>query len=212
MYRPNRIGPFPIADIEIPPWHPGNTLMTAIDAVTTPLIGGGVRSVTVPLITNSEIFHDTGQIMTTGGNTTFALGCLISGLNPDPSNNIIYSIAGSCSLSIDSSDAQGYLFPIIAKLDATPSDPDVLITITDYSILPMESSYTNQGIGFFGQVNTQVIVGNIRGSTASQSNLPIFVGWAFSQSDATAFTIGTILGQIGVYKYLEDLQTQDPTR
>ena len=54
MYRPNRVGPWMFGDIETPPWSPSGTLLGAIDDVASPLIGTGVRSVTVPEQTNYE--------------------------------------------------------------------------------------------------------------------------------------------------------------
>lgn len=212
MYRPNRIGPWPIGDIEIPPWVPGATLLAAIDDVAAPLIGAGVRSVTAPTVSNCEHWVLVNTTLTTTQRTGFALGCLINGVNPDPTNNILYAISGYAHYTAQVASAEQNIFPFISKLDDTPSDPDALITITDFWPLPMDSmAVDGTGRVFTASVNTQVIVGNFRGSTAAQSNLPIFVGWGFYNSDSDGFAV-TARGSISVYKYLEDIQTQDPMR
>ena len=139
MLRPNRIGPWPFADIEVPPWQPGATLLAAIDDVAAPLIGAGVRSVTAPDNTNYESIYIENKTMTTTSavKTMVAFGCLINGTNRKDDVNTIYTVTGNARLSLDAADGSGYLFPVISKLDATPSDPDALITLTDYTILPL---------------------------------------------------------------------------
>ena len=150
--------------------------------------------------------------MTTTQKTMFALGCLINGENREDDINTIYSVTGNCKLAIDAADGEGMLFPFISKPDATPSDPDALITITDYTILPMQLVETYVAITYYSTINTQVMVGDVRGSTSSQSDLPIFVGWAYHNSDAANFTIASMQGNIGVYKYTRDLLVEDNWR
>lgn len=209
MYRPNRIGPWPCADIEIPPWLIGDTPRDLIDNGTIPVVLAGVRSITVPTISNSETIalEDT---FTPTKRSMWALGVLISGVNPDPTNNIMYSVSGAMYVMLPTAETEMGMHPIISKLDATPSDADAAITITDYTCLPCQSYHMNSN-NIHASVNTQVIVGDIRGSTASQSNLPIFVGWMFFSEYATAYNIRGI-GSINVHKYLEDIKTQDPWR
>ncbi len=164
MYRPNRIGPWPIGDIETPPWTPGATLLGVIDDVTPPLIGAGVRSVTAPLTTNYESFFFNGVAMTSTGITGVAFGLLISGTNPEPDNNIVYAISGTAMFSNSTGERRQNIFPLISKLDATPSDPDALITLTDYVPIPMahysiDAAYKTHN----ASVNTQVVLGDFRG-------------------------------------------------
>lgn len=211
MYRPNRIGPWPITDIEIPPWNPSATLKAAIDDVAAPLIGGGVRSVTVPDVTNCEQIWVNGSFTTTAANRVWALGVLISGVNQEPTNNTLYAVSGHMQVAIGTADAQQMLFPIISKLDATPSDPDALITITDYSTLPCIHNNQDSTTRSSASLLTQVVAGNIRGSTSTQSDLPIFVGWAFTCAINGAYAV-TAFGSINVMKYTEDMKTNDPWR
>ena len=177
MYRPNRIGPWPLGDIEVPVWEPGATLRGVIDDVAFPLVGGGVRSVTVPEVTNFETFALALVTMTPTQRHAWAFGCLINGVNQEPDNKIIYSISGAFQLMVGTAATTMGICPIIAKLDATPSDPDAAITITDYQMLPMATYQTESGLGHWATVNTQMVVGDMRGSTSVQSDLPIFVGW-----------------------------------
>lgn len=210
MYRPNRIGPWPCGDIEIPPWEVGGTLGALIDNSTWPITLGAVRSVTVPTIHNVESFT-IASTMTPGQTSQWAVGCLIGGVNPEPDNNIIYSISGACFFTNGTSDPRHSMAPIISKLDATPSDPDAIITITDYLMLPMETQSYNGTTTISASVNTQIIVGDIRGSTPAQTNLPIFVGWMYHSNLTTAYNMKG-QGSINVHKYLEDVTTQDPSR
>lgn len=212
MYRPNRIGPWPCYDIEIPPWAVGTTLSGVIDNSTWPIILGGVRSVTVPTISNLETFSMLGKTLTPAQTSGVALGCLISGVNPDPANNILYSISGFFSFYLAAGLTSGSIFCVISKLDATPSDPDAAITLTDYAFLPLDHLSTmNVDDAHYASVNTQVVIGNFRGSTASQSDLPIFVGWGWRSALATGYA-PHLHGTINVHKHLEDVQTQDPQR
>jgi len=210
MYHPNDIGPWPCADIEKVPWNPGTTLRGLIDDIVLPLIGAGVRSVAAPAETNYENFVSMGGTMTpTGTDSCWAVGCLINGTNPDPTNNIIYTISGSAFMGGNTTNDFIQIFPVISKLDATPSDPDALITLTDWYMLPMNQYSQAPGqIGGYASVNTQVVVGNIAGVTAAQSNLPIFVGWAFQSFYSSAYTM-YLNGNINVHKYLGPIQTQD---
>ena len=126
MFRPNRIGPWPIGDIETPAWSPSTTLLGNIDDVAQPLLGCGVRSVTVPEITNYEHFLCENKTITTSQATGMGLGCLISGANEDPTSNTIFAVSGYCKWTAITANYAQNLFPFIAKLDATPSDPEAL--------------------------------------------------------------------------------------
>lgn len=211
MHRINRIGPWPLIDIEVPPWEPNATLRGVIDDVAAPLCGGGVRSVTVPKTTNFETIHLPGLAFANTQATQWALGCLIDGTNEQETDNVIYTISGSLNITIGTQNKYSAFTPIISKLDATPSDPDAVITITDFTILPcLHNTVTNQE-SIQASVNTQAVVGNIRGSTASQSSLPIFVGWMHNNSIGASYNVRGNMS-ISVYKYTNDIQTSDPWR
>jgi len=113
--------------------------------------------------------------------------------------------------SSSAAQAKNGIFPIISKLDATPSDPDAKITITDYAILPFKTVSVDQQKTFHASVDCNVLVGDFRGSTTTQSELPIFVGWAF-QDGNTGNHGAYLTGDISVFKYIKDIQTVDNTR
>lgn len=209
MLRPNRIGPWPLGDIETPPWDPGATLLANIDDNAPPTIAGGVRSITVPEITNCETIYWHRQLSPTQKHS-WALGLLIDGVNQTSTNNIIYAVTGSINLINSTSNVNDVIFPLMSKLDATPSVQTDAITITDYSMLPCDT-YMQLDKTMQASVNTQIIVGDMRGSTSSQSDLPIFVGWAYHSHLTTAYTVA-MHASLSVYKYVVDIQTEDPWR
>lgn len=212
MYRLNRIGPSHLADIEVPPWEPGGTLLGVIDDNAGPTILGGVRSITVPETTNCELIRMYDDTMTpTGAGTQWALGCLINGTIDEKQRSIIFSVSGFCWAYQDDADGGGTIFPIISKLDSTPSDPDAAITITDYTILPCQHHSYSTSRNWVASVNCQIVIGNIRGSTATLSEEPIFVGWAKHNKVTTAY-VQDMHASISVYKYHKDLDTIDPSR
>ncbi len=214
MYRPNRIGPWPCVDIEVVPNVLSSTAALLSDDAVWPIIKGIVPTVTVrDSFTASQMFWVTKTLNAAGGTAlnVMAYGVLISGVNATPDANVIYSVCGHAFFMVQETDEpMRVLFPIISRLDATPTDINAAIVITDYAMLPM-TTHIQTGQLIQASVNTQCIVGDISGATSSQSALPIFVGWAFGTHENGAYVV-TMGQNINVHKYLSDIPTQDPSR
>lgn len=211
MYRPNRIGPWICGNAETVPWDPGVTLTGVIDDVLWPKIGAGVESVSAPTEFNYQSIFTETRTFTSTQKHAWALGVLVSGVNPEPDNNIMWAIAGDCTIFLGTGDQSSHIGCVIAKLDATPSDPDALITITDYIKLPLLTRLKSATTNLEASINTQVLVGNIDGKTTSQSNLPMFIGWYFKSNIAAGYTV-SISASISAHKFLSDVQTIDSQR
>lgn len=217
MYRPNRIGPCPIIDIEEAPFDISATLITDSSDAAMPEIKGIIKSSTANDDLNGINFHVDDKTLNSSTNDyqSTAYGCLINGETFDEEKQFI-SVSGLLTLTMQGQAIQS-IFPIIGRLDGdAPADPTTTAAvISQWTQLPCSLEYMIHTSGTWthlqASVNIQTLIGNIQGNTPIMSMKPIFIGWVHTYILGSTISVSA-LGNIYAHKYISDLNTVDPSR
>jgi hypothetical protein len=212
MYRPNRIGPWPLVAIDTAPLDMG-TLGGAV--------GDDVCSPHLPDTTiRSAMATRQMRALTSGAmaaNSHLDIGVAVNGSNPnggegaadDPS--FVISVAGVVVVRTVSGAGPISVVPFLARNNAA-----TIVAFgtggnacTNFNYLPGESVMLDQDV-VQCRINMSLIMGNHDGAVTPSVNPLIFGFGAWNRSAATAQY--KMQAHLSIHKYEQDLDVFDPTR
>ncbi len=207
MYRPNRIGPFPLVDLDAP----------AVLFATVEYLNGGATQKIAPITLSTVLVTETGVLR--GYQNTIAIAALNTvsfGIPVDPvlvnEQSMQLSISGAARC-YGSAVNNVTLNPFVARSNA---DPIVATQTTgsnesdDPFFLPCCASQVPGTRAVQASVNTSLAIGPFKAGSTPSTN-PLILGWCFHNQSNVAVTLNLDFS-IAVQRYLEDVQLFDPSR
>lgn len=207
MYRPNRIGPFKLGNLN-------KALLTDakadFDTHDQSNLTYGCYSLNTTsgdsFIGEHVVFTDVTGVTLADANQV-GIGVQLSALDTER-NNFIYGIAGS--IAFFETDADELLVEmVIGRLAAAPSAA-ASIDVPNPIVLPVFLNRWSKG--FYASVSTQLITTELDGGSAPSTFFDIAAFWRLSNDDGSQSTINNLHCNIAIQKYTEDLITFDPSR
>lgn len=219
MYRPDRIGPHALMDLETGAYGPADALLQAALTAWPAAPKCIVRQV-IPRDRDSNGYILYGTIATGGGIKSLAIGCLLTGDEDGQKNsNYLHTVSGEITIlpgGLDWAVAR----PIMARLDGAPVSTTTIAapeydptTITRYESLPATPSYHPTSGIFTSSIQSCITQGLLNGIASVSDTWAIFVGWHIlmeNTSGSNKFLQGE--ASIGCHKWLADIQTGDPVK
>lgn len=212
MYRPNRIGPHPLLNIDRAPKAYGSiTTFQAINVISPVLPDATIRESTA-----SRQFNGTLTGLTSGAQ--FAIGIAVDGSNPigelagedDP--GMVISMSGYMWLKHSSSNnAPPHV--VLARNDAAALATSPAVNpCANYQMIPTDNSGVDGKDSFFSwaSFNRTVLLGNYDGAI-TYSGDPLILAWVYQNPDAGTLNL-VFEGMLTLHKYIIDLDTLDPNR
>lgn len=216
MHRPNRIGAVPLIHLDLPPIPIGTIAAgnnTALHVVAPMVLDTTVRSPTT-----SRGF--TGKTPSMATTTQIMIGASLKGDNPNGplgslnSSGFQLNLAGTITLAMITSTAENMgisAYPIIARAPAstlTARGAGPTNTLTDWSPLP----FTQSGHDGYSQAsfNLSLILGQYEFADTYDDD-PIIFGFVIANMSGETQACD-FRGHLSGYKYINDLDTFDPTR
>lgn len=223
MYRPNRVGPHILIDVETTPYQPADALLAAANT-NWPLAPKCVMRSVAPreMDANSYVLYQTvGSAGAGEPIKSMAIGSLLTGETDGQKNkNYIHTVSGHITIlpgGLDWCIAQ----PIMARLDGAPTSTTVVAppeydptTITRwYPLASQVTHHPSAGI-LSASIEANATQGIINGLVAEPDVYAIFVGWHLifhNTSGGNKFLNGE--ASIGIHKWLtSDIPTGDPAK
>ncbi len=208
MYRPNRIGPWPLIDLDRDTTIlAGSDLVTASESLAKP--GCRVQDTTVNESFRSWTvnFRVAGTLPTLAG---CAVGVQIAGLAFANSLNSIVSYGGGCNLFAAGAGIQ--IIPIIGRAE-TDGGPGTDFICDPWAQVPYEAVSNDAAGGFAHQVtaNGTVIEGPFNNTTATKVG-SMFFGFWICNLTGSGIVITETQVSCSIHRYLHDIDTFDPNR
>lgn len=212
MYRPNRIGPWPLVNLDRAPHSYGS------------LTGHQAPNVHSPITPDSTIRTETasrqffGTITSLAAANVVTIGIALAGDNPlgdlagggDP--GVLYSASGIMTLRNSAQLLTGPPVPQICRNDAdTLATTPTPNAAANHQMLPYDAGAVSFN-GFMSSCsfNTSFIIGNFDGSITYSSD-PLILCWTYKNGSGTTVSI-EFSGMLTFHKYLKDLDTLDSGR
>lgn len=205
MYRPNRIGPWPIVDID-------QTQLVRSDANFDSLDGGNDTFGCFSLMAAAGVeyqgtnVHWTSAVILAAGSAV-GIGVMINFTNTTA--NPMLSISANISALTTS---QSLLINCcVGRLAATLSTT-AQVLVTNPTPLPMfDANLTLQNFNM--SVDTSLITQTgISGGTIPSTEFDLAVFWHLRNEAGATVTLTNLAARISVHSYLEDMLTFDPAR
>lgn len=203
-YRPNRIGPWPLADIDAALVSVADTTLEAgLATIASPpevyMVGSSVATEY-----RAESFLVSGSLGVTAGNG-IGIGVRIAGTALQNARNYIVSMAGS--IVFHSSQIYCHAVPIFGRAaDVT----DGIISLSNHWIPPFNASWSNiAAASSFACVNHQMVVGDFVPSGTEGAN-PLVAGWYFRNGGGSTAEVTHIRAMISLQRYLSDIPVFEP--
>lgn len=209
MYRPNRVGPWPIIDIDEPPQTITSLSIQANASEFFPrmkqvVVREEFEQWTVRMTNDETISRDRR-----GG-----LGIAINGVQENELN-WIYALRASMQMKSDRPLQVG----MVLGRSATQSIGGI-VRVVKYHYLPCEITQvwtpTNATAGFLithVNLNTEIIQGHVQqGTYTADDEYPLILAMIIQNESTLGATIHGLNGSIGIHKYTQDVDTWDPSR
>lgn len=216
MYRPNRIGPWPLVHVDKNPViHTGANMANRID--TFPAESFIVPDATIR--TNTASRTQQIQTMTLSNNKTFSIGVALNGANPygaqatDGERGFHLSVCGAIAIKLTSVvvDFPVVALPFVARatnatlaLSSAGNNP-----FDDYFLVPANSiqQAANYQVTSF---NTSLVMGQYDGDDTYDSD-PLYIGFLIRNLGVADENIN-LECSVSAHKFIKDLDTYDPPR
>lgn len=205
MYRPDRIGPWPLITLESGPTSAASLTTAAFSGTPNVEVIGGIPEAKKA---GSHIF--TADVSIPAGEQG-GFGFAISGAQLFDVGEYILSVAGEF-LGFSSDEAVA-VTPIVGRV----STNDVVFnTLTWWHLVQQISSEHSRASGaeiskMQSSCNTQLIMGDFQPIGSLQSN-QLFFGWWLANGGGTVATVEDIHASMSIHRYVEDLRPWDPNR
>lgn len=207
MYRPNRIGPWPLVTLD--------TVPTAVSAATIEAEAAGIYLTDIgywaigavgPALQNAGSIKLADQIDMPAGQQA-AIGCKILGGSLIESGEYLVSCGGAFRCYGDGS-GEIDVNAIIAKVQTSGLSVGDL---TEWAYLPMEHK-NHYGAQLSASCNVSVVLGDWLAS-GTENEKETFFGWLMSNPNVgVAEAMIGVAASVSLQRYGEDIATFDPNR
>lgn len=210
MYRPNRIGPWPLIHVDKLPIDFGTPANYGNELTFDP----HVADTTIRSTTASRMISAYTNATTFTSRASFSIGVAIDGSNPigapngDDQQGFYVSVSGHCVVR-DGDDGQ--LEACIGRCDASTltiyssgSNP-----CADFFRLPIQGMVA-QDEWLSASINTTLLIGHYDGSDTYESD-PLIFGWRLVNQSAGAKQY-RMMASMTIHKYAQDIHAFDPNR
>ncbi len=205
MYRPDRIGPFPLATLESTP-HILSAINQDVIKVQPTIEVIGVPNLATKA---TAVFFDSNATVNAGNQGAF--GISVNGNTLHKAGEYIVAVSGTF---LGWSAAEGLSVQgILGRLSA--SGPGVR-TMSQWIHVPEMSSEfsrtsTAEVSAIKSSVNTEIVMGDFA-PNATESDLDLCFGFALFNVGTGVATVQSIHASLSIHRYVEDLHTFDPNR
>ncbi len=202
MYRPNRIGPWPVVNFELPPIELTMTDFNSVDHANH-AFGMFSPNVVVPESLGSEtILFDSDTNI--AANSSAGIGIQVNGASTQ--HDYIWSISAQLSAVVNDGDVDIDL--CIGRLDAVPSASSSVI-VTNAKYVPCTKVRDSGQIYIHANLE---IVGQREGQAQPSPEHPIGLFFHIVNETVGPKVTSQMKIQLNLQKYLADLITFDPSR
>lgn len=206
MYRPDRIGPAPLVEVDNVAHSLGGADFAAGDDAFPNRTVRCMDNV-VNAITRADKMHTNGIAYSVVAGNSVSFGVQVNGTNPNVEQLGVmfeYYVSG-----IYHADADIIPNLIIGRAEDSSQDPEV----HEFSFLPMDmlTTFTTDDHPSSFCAKGSCIVRDWSGG-ATERSTPIVLGLCFTNLGSTAQTFQDLQMSMSLYKYVSDLDTVDPTR
>lgn len=209
MYRPNRIGPWPMVNPDRAPYSFGTIATGQSEVVIAPV----TPDQTIRDSTASRQMNGTFSVVPVNGNNSVAIA--LNGSNPlgDLEGEGDLAVQFECFGSIrwrSTGTNHGFAQPFIARNDAATLAAEPLFNAAaNYQFLPVSAHIVSIDGGQMSFKHS-FILGNFDGTITYTSD-PLLLGVSFQNNHSSTIPIAYNMS-LGFHKYLVDIDTHDPPR
>ncbi len=206
MYRPNRIGPWPLVDVDASPVLVTKTnLDLTNNALPVPKLW--CPDAVVNEVTRAANFDMTNQAWAPGANASGGFGIQVNGAANIDERNTMFAYHFACHF--EQNDDSPQMMGIIGRVDAAAQ----VVTVTNNTVLPNDShvaastangAYSISGRGCF-------IVGDFVPS-GTEGTLAYVLGLLYWNPTGGAHQLDSFKASLSLYRYSTDLNVFDPNR
>ncbi len=200
-YRPNRIGPWPLIDVDAAPVGKADTVIEGIVGTLASPSGFTNQSVRNESA-RSDTMLITGGDLNLGADEAVFMGVAIGG-SPMVSRNTIISYAGATRFASDTDHC--ICTPFIGRTTET----DDVFNCPNFSLVPCNQQTGKVGANTM-DCNGSVIAGDFLPSGTEGTGSIVFGLWL--QNIGAASVIEAWLGSMSIHRYLGDIQILDPNK
>ncbi len=206
MYRPDRIGPWPIGNLNKPHVVDAKTDFTTVDVAHTTY---GCYSLNIisgeNFISEKVVFSDVALFLSPTQQVGF--GVQLGG-GDEEFNRHIYAISGHLVFHTVR-DLQVSM--VIGRLAAAPS-ATANVNVPNPCIIPLDIAMKANETNHYS-INKQFISTELDGGTPPATFFDIAAFWRIANNDAGSNAVMSVLEvSLAFHKYDQDLQTLDPNR
>ncbi len=205
MYRPNRIGPWPIGNLNKVLLTDAKTSFDAVDTSFEQYSCYSLNTVSgIEVITEKVVF--TNATITLLDGQQVGIGVQLAG-GDEEFDRYIYAISGRlyCRTSNDILAEM-----VVGRLAAAPSS-SVAVNVANPIVLPCTvMNHNNQN--HYSACSTQLITTELDGGTPPGTFFDLACFWRIANNDAGTSTLEGLELNISFHKYSSDLFTFDPNR
>lgn len=206
MYRPDRIGPWPIGNLNKAVVVDAKADFTAHDVAHTTFGCYSLNTVSgINFISEKVVFSDNTLFLSPTQQVGF--GVQLSG-GDEEFNRHIYAISGQL---VFHTVRDVHVSMVIGRLAAAPST-SASIAVVNPCIIPLDIAFKANETNHYS-VNTEFISTELDGGTPPATFFDIAAFWRIANNDAGSNAVFEILEvSLAFHKYDQDLQTLDPNR
>lgn len=207
MYRPNRIGPFPLLNLESGPVQVTKVLAEAADGSISGIHCYASAAAALQSISARTLYcTEDWDLPATEG---LALGVKVIGSQlRSQDEGYIYGVSGSIIGNCNVSELG--LIPVIGRVSTNGLQTG--FTITRYQIIPFDQlQSTGANRVFSSSFNTELISGDFT-PTGSYDAEEVFCGYWMMNPTAGAAAMENVRVSISLHRYEYDMRPFDPNR
>ena len=214
MFRVNRIGDHSLVDLVAGAVKNPITSANFANVVGTPTVFHVQtdRSTLISPGSFTNLFVNISGNYTMNFGESFAWGRFVDGTHLND-REVQYSIVGAAEVLGNRSTEGVSLSCNIGELDSGSVSQDYTTqvnTVTNAVLLPADIKRNDQIIQ--GRVACSAIDGLFEGGTTAFSTQPIGAFWGLVNDDSADFIIEYMRMTLSIYRYVEDIDTFDPSR
>ncbi len=209
MYRPNRIGPFKIGNLDKP------YIASAIaDFATEEFTWQEYKTNSLNIISGENfasehiVFSD--PTLHISSSRSIGFGVQVSGI--DYARNYVYGISGSISFNTTAPDSDLLIECVLGRLAAAPAGlGSAAIAVPSPIVVPC-NRHTGYGSIKCADVNTQIVTSRLDGGSPPASEYDICAFWRVVNGHGIINTTSHLHINLALHRYAADLETNDPNR
>ncbi len=209
MYRPNRIGPFKIGNLDKP------VIISSItDFATEEFSWASYKTNSLNVVSGENfeaehIIFDQAALHLSAFSAV-GLGVQVSGIDYD--RNYVYGVSGSILVNTATNDTDILLECVLGRLAAAPAAIGAAaISVPNPIVVPCMKQI-NDGPVIGADVNTQVVTTVLDGGTPPATQFDICAFWRIVNGKGVDLTTSHIHLNLALHRYASDLYTNDPNR